>query len=335
NVHSDTFTNWTVISQSTLSNWFTVTDYGADFFGGLNVAPNQVINNAVVTNLISTNFIIAVGDRAPTKQIDYLFTGDYNLSGKTNVYLSFRNIYVQNQNNIASVEYSINGGAIWLPALYMLDGPDILLDSAGNIDASNTFAMVYSDVPNVDAGTPTDGYYGQFIGVKSNLWSTLAPFLSARVNDDEVESKRVEILRLAQADNQPAVRFRMAMAGSFGWYFGIDSFGLYSIASANPPLLGSAPTPSAQTIAVGNTASFAIARPYGLGPLTFQWRHNGTNLPGKTAQNLVLPNLTMSATGSYDVVVTGPGVSVPSPPPAAALPPINPAVFVAGQRDFN
>jgi hypothetical protein len=334
NFHSDAFTNWTVISYNTLTNWFTVTPNGPDFFGALNVAPNQVINNALVTNLISTNFIIAVSDRAPTKQIDYLFTSDYNLSGKTNVYLSFHNIYVQNQNNIASVEYSINAGATWLPALYMLDGPDILFDSAGNIDASNTLATVYSDVPNVDAGTPTDGYYGRYVGVNSNLWSTLAPFLSARVNDDEVESKRAEIIRLAQADNQPAVRFRMAIAGSYGWYFGIDSFGLYSIASANPPLLGSAPTPSAQMVAIGNTASFTVPNPYGLGPLSFQWRQNGTNLPGKTAQKLVLPNLSFSAAGTYDVVVTGPGGSVTSPPPAAVLTPINPAVFVTGQWDF-
>jgi hypothetical protein len=336
NFHSDTFMNWTVVSPSNITNWFAVTPDGTDFLTIFNVAPNQVINHTVVSRLINSNSIIAISDRSSTsqKQIDYLFTSDYNLSGKTDVYLSFHNIYIQNQNNIASVEYSINGGATWLPALYLLDGPDILLDNAGNVDASNTFATGYADVPNVDLNTPANGYYGQYIGVSPNLWSTLAPFISARGDDDQTGSKRVEVIRLAQADNQPAVRFRMAMAGRYAWYFGMDDFGLYSIPSANPPLLASGPTPPAQTVAVGNSATLSIANALGLGPLSYQWRHNGTNMPGKTAQNLVFPNVSLSAAGSYDVVVTGAGGSVTSPPPAAVLTVINPPVFVTGQWDF-
>jgi hypothetical protein len=336
NFHSDTFLDWTVVGPSNITNWLTVTPDGSDFLQIFNVAPNQVIDNAVVTNLISSNSIIAISDRSSTseKQIDYLFTGDYNLSGHANVYLSFHNIYVQNQNNIASVEYSINGGATWLPALYLLDGPDILLDSAANIDASNTFATVYADVPNVDLNTPANGYYGQYIGVSSNLWSTLAPFISARVDDDQTGSKRVEVIRLAQADNQSAVRFRIAMAGTYAWYFGIDDFGLYSITSANPPLLASGPTPAAQTIAMGNSTTLSIASALGLGPFSYQWRQNGTNLPGKTAQSLVFPNVSLAAVGSYDVVVTGAGGTVTSAPPAAVLTVINPPVFVTGQWDF-
>jgi hypothetical protein len=336
NFHSDTFLDWTVVSRSTMSNWFTVTPGGGDFTSIFNVAPNQVINDAVVTNLVSSNSIIAISDRtSPSqKQIDYLFTRDYNLSGKTNVYVSFHNIYIQNQNNIASVEYSINGGATWLPALYLLDRLDILFDNAGNIDASNTFATVHADVPNIDLNSTANGYYGQYIGVKSNLWSTLAPFIGARVDDDQTGSKRVEVIRLAQADNQPAVRFRMALAGRWSWYFGIDDFGIYSITSADPPLLANGPTPATQTVAVGNSTMLVIDSAYGLGPLTYQWRQNGTNLPGKTAQILYFPNVSLSAAGTYDVVVTGAGGSVTSPPPAAVLTVINPPVFVTGQWDF-
>jgi hypothetical protein len=336
NFHSDAFVDWTVVNRNTITNWFTVTPDGGDFQTIFNVAPNQVINNAVVTNLISSNSIIAISDRTSSsqKQIDYLFTGDYSLSGKASVYLSFHNIYIQNQNNIASVEYSINGGATWLPALYLLDGADILRNSAGNIDASNTFATVYGDVPNVDLNSTTDGYYGQYIGVKSNLWSTLAPFIQARGDDDQTGSKRVEIVRLAQADNQPAVRFRMAMAGRYAWYFGIDDFGLYSITSADPPVLSSAPTPAVQSVAVGNSATLSIASALGLGPFTYQWRHDGIDLPGETAQSLIFPNVSISAAGSYDVVVTGAGGAITSPPPAAVLNVVNPPVFVTGQWDF-
>ena len=150
---------------------------GADFLSVINVAPNQVINNALVTNLISDQLHHRRLDRSNNqKQIQYLFTGDYNLSGKNNVYLAFNNIWIQNQDSMAAVEYSINGGATWLPALYMLDGPDILRDNAGNIDASNTFATVYTDVPR--RRHLTGGNYGLFIGVAQNQWASLAPYLS-------------------------------------------------------------------------------------------------------------------------------------------------------------
>ena len=109
------------------------------------------------------------------------------------------------------------------------------------------------------------------------------------------------------------------MAGAYGWYFGIDDFGLYSITSTNPPLLASGPTPTAATVAVGNSATLSIGTALGLGPFTYQWRQNGTNLPGKTAQSLIFHNVSFSAAGTYDVVVTGAGGTITSAPPAAVL----------------
>src|SRR5207249_1802370 len=75
------------------------------------------------------------------------------------------------------------------------------------------------------------GYYGAFIGVTSNRWSGLAPYISRRVDDDPVGSKRVEILAMPLADNQPKVRLRFAHAGANSWYWGVDDVGLYSLPS--------------------------------------------------------------------------------------------------------
>ena len=118
----------------------------------------------------------------------------------------------------------------------MLSGPDILTNLDGSIDALSTLTNVYPSgfegvAQYVDPVT-TDivgGYYGAFIGVASNLWSTLAPFISRRVDDNTSESKRVEIFRLPQADNQSKVRLRFAHAGTDSWYFGVDDVGLYSL----------------------------------------------------------------------------------------------------------
>jgi hypothetical protein len=332
-VTSDAYLDWVVISRARLLN--NIMSTNADFYGVTNVALNQVINGQLVTNLISGNFIWAVSDRVNnTKQIQYLFTRDYDLSGQTNVYLSFHNLYVQNQDSLGSVEYSIDGGATWLPALYMLEGGDILVNSQGQIDASNTLAVAHGDVPDIDAATLGNGHYGRYIGVAQNQWGSLAPYLSARGDDDETGSKRVEVIRLAQADNKPAVRFRFAQVGTWSWYFGIDDFGLYSISSANPPILGS-PSPVTQTVALGNTATFTIGDASGVGPFSYQWRHYGTNLPGKTGQVLGLPVVHASDAGPYEVVVSNMGGSVTSAAPAAVLNVVNPAVFVTGQWDFN
>ena len=67
------------------------------------------------------------------------------------------------------------------------------------------------------------------IGVASNLWGTLGPYISPRAEEDPVASKRVELYRLPLADNQATVRLRFTHAGTDSWYWGIDNVGLYSL----------------------------------------------------------------------------------------------------------
>jgi hypothetical protein len=329
NFHSDSYLDWVVISRSTLSNVWNAIG-GADYISITNVAPNQVVSDALVINLLSNNFILAASSSRPGNQVQTLFTGDYDLTGNTNVYLIFNALYTQNQDSIGSIEYSIDGGTNWLPALYLLDGPDILRDSQGNVDASNTLAFDYSG--NAAERPPPPGNYGAFIGVAQSQWANLGPYLSARFDDDLTGSKRVEVVRLAQADNQPAVRFRIAQAGNNSWYFGIDQFGLYSLTNIAPPMIITQPV--SQTLAIGNGGSFDVGTPIGVGPISFQWRHDGVNLDGKTSSVLVLANVQVADAGSYDVVVTNPGGSATSSPPAL-LTVIDPIVPITGQWDFD
>ena len=83
--------------------------------------------------------------------------------------------------------------------------------------------------------------------MQSNLWSTLGSYISARNDDNPVESKRVEIFRLPAADNQPKIRLRFAHAGTDSWYFGVDNVGLYSITTVSASSMPSkAPRTSGQ-----------------------------------------------------------------------------------------
>ena len=63
----------------------------------------------------------------------------------------------------------------------------------------------------------------------------------------------------------------------------------------------------------GATVTFSVVAT-GTGPLTYQWRFYGTNLPGATGSILSLPNVQLGQSGPYSVVVTdsiGPRLSQP------------------------
>jgi Concanavalin A-like lectin/glucanases superfamily/Glycosyl hydrolases family 2, sugar binding domain/Glycosyl hydrolases family 2/Glycosyl hydrolases family 2, TIM barrel domain/Immunoglobulin domain len=61
-------------------------------------------------------------------------------------------------------------------------------------------------------------------------------------------------------------------------------------------------TPASQTLDVGGTASFS-AQAIG-GNLSYQWDFNGTPMPGATNNTFLLTNVTLSAAGSYSIVVS-------------------------------
>jgi hypothetical protein len=71
-----------------------------------------------------------------------------------------------------------------------------------------------------------------------------------------------------------------------------------------PPLSISA-QPMDQTVAIGQQAAFFVFVD-GAGPIFYQWRHDGVDIPGATSFFLVLPSTTCDADGVYDAVLTNP-----------------------------
>lgn len=90
---------------------------------------------------------------------------------------------------------------------------------------------------------------------------------------------------------------------------------LYSIELSPPPQGPPVITvqPLGQTNLVGMTATFNVTVS-NLATLSYQWWFGGTNLPGATANSLVLSNLTLGQAGNYYVVVTNSSGSVTSSP---------------------
>ncbi len=240
NLDSASYAKWTVVSADrflgsfvTYSNPDNPDGWETDYQRVLSINPLVVKDGQVYGKpLAEGRFAFAnSGYRNGASQVEFLFSPDFNLAGQTNIHLAFHSIWEQNQDSIAAIEYSIDRGQSWLSVAYLLAEADVFyLPDAVTVDAATTLTTVHADVARYfdDEGLEQGGTYGAFIAAPID--ESLAPYIQPRIDDDFVGSKRIELYRLPQADNQSAVRLRFAHAGTDSWYFGIDNVGLYSIA---------------------------------------------------------------------------------------------------------
>lgn len=230
NLHSDSYKGWIVVSQDRLNG------LKSRIFA--NLAPNQFSNGVPVTALSDGNLIYAESDVRSGNQVQFLYTKAYDLSKVANAAVAFSSLYEQNQDSLGSVEYSVDGGATWLPVVYYLDfvdaGGDIRVNPDSTVDAVLTFTE-----PNTDTaywtvnGVQKGGNYGD--GIAAPITQALGRFVVPRANDDPVEGKRLEIYRLPLAGGKLDVRLRFAQLGTGSWYFGVDNLGFYDVPAPVAP----------------------------------------------------------------------------------------------------
>ena len=101
--------------------------------------------------------------------------------------------------------------------------------------------------------------------------------------------------------------------------------------ATNPPAILA--QPQGQTNAVGSTILFAVAAT-GSGTVNYQWRFNGTNLAGATANPLVLASAQLTNSGNYSVMVTNTFGSVTSSVAALLITNAPPAITTPPQSQF-
>jgi hypothetical protein len=291
---SDAYLNWVVIDRNQVflngTNSFAVWEAGDPDGRVTHIAPGQVVNGKVLKaeDLMVGKFMYAESDERSGNQVQVAFTSNYDLTGKSNLWISYHSSYTQNQDSIASTEYSIDGGTNWLPVVYMLqccvDGQDTEADvhrfPDGTVDAVTTLLTF------VDSGAAYGLNYGAFIGAP--ITQALAPYISGRTNDDTVESHRVELYPLPAADNHSQVQFRFMQAGTGSWYWGVDEIGIYSIPPVSSP---------------GNQPSFGAVVRNSDGSLTLAWTGGGTlqSAPAVTGPWQDVPG----ATSPYTLKPTG------------------------------
>src|SRR6267378_3345187 len=155
-LNSAPYAGWVVVDRNRFnSNFLSYSSHTpVSYSRVLSSNPANVVNGQVVTNLATGKFVFATSAWRDGNQVQYLWSPDFNLSGRTNIYVSYHGIWDQNQDSLGAVEYSIDGGSNWQPIVYMLDGPDVLTFTNGAVDAIKTFTNRYADVATyIEPGT--------------------------------------------------------------------------------------------------------------------------------------------------------------------------------------
>src|SRR3954469_15225194 len=75
------------------------------------------------------------------------------------------------------------------------------------------------------------------------------------------------------------------------------------IGACAAPTITKQPSPSTNSVSLGATVSNRITATTTNAPLSNQWRHEGTNLPGRTSVAITLTNVTLSDAGVYTAIV--------------------------------
>ena len=194
----------------------------------------------------------------------------------TNPVIAFASIQKQNQDDINAMEYSVDGGLTWAPIIYYLDGHklasgdtadvQINLDNTVNVNQTLFHEANPGEIPTwTDSSGNVNNTYAS--GIAAPISQALAPFFAPRVNDDNFDGKRIEVVRLPLAAQKSNVRLRLAQIGTCSWYWGVSQIAFYDV----PPSGAKVPTGLPSDLA-RPTMSIAANG----GQVTVTWTGTGT-----------------------------------------------------------
>jgi hypothetical protein len=278
---NDPYLNWCMVNTNTAATLESeiLDNYQAQTINGIPVTDRWMSGNCLFAASDSRARRVSIGgvnqpnDYAP--QIQIAVSAPFNLSTVTNPVLTFSSgVRISGNGEEDGLEYSVDNGTNWLPAIFMFNANRLFYQSDGSYDAVKILTNVWTDVakfPVVQDPTTRDfisaGPLGQKFGdvLKTPISAALAPYIANR--NDTALSRKVEAIRLPAASNKSQVRLRFNHYGSCGWEWAVDNIAFYDIA----------PTVAAQP----RISSIAISN----GQVTVQWINGGTleSTPGLTA----------------------------------------------------
>jgi len=220
-------TGWTDFNFSAdigpdFTTWMVAT--AADLFLQGNSNNNPQGGNRVNVPVYEGNSCYVTSDTWDQVQDEHLLSKRYNLKNVKNVWLTFWSNYMQNQDNIGVLEYSVDGGNLdldrnvkgtWLPLWYSMQSPDDMTYNAdGTVDGATTLRN-----ENLADGTNQPYNYWVF----ARPFSDLGPYFVYGRDDDDRDGKQFLKFPLPAAANQADVVIRWVNMGTNSWFWGIDN----------------------------------------------------------------------------------------------------------------
>ena len=103
---SASYAGWVVVERSRFTSNFVAytTHTSTDYSRVLSFNPANEVNGQVVTNLAEGRFVFATSGYREGNQVQYLWSPDFDLSGRTNIHVSFHSLWEQNQDTFGAVE---------------------------------------------------------------------------------------------------------------------------------------------------------------------------------------------------------------------------------------
>jgi Immunoglobulin domain len=224
--------------------------------------------------------------------------------------------------NAAANQHVFSG--IVLPGVSVLPGQEIFLRWLDINDAGNDHALAIDNLTVSFTGVPPvtnpPAITTQPVGHTSNAGSTAtftveatgsAPLVYQWIKDGNLLFDVGNVAGSA-GPTLTITNLTSANAGSYSVVItndaGAVTSSIVSLVILDPAINQQ---PSSRTNVIGDTANF-FASAAGAAPLSYQWRHNGADIPNATTATLNVANVQAADQGSYQIVVSNPSGSVTS-----------------------
>ncbi len=220
---------------------------------------------------------------------------------------------------------SVVQGNVYAP----FDGTSVLAFNSGQNPPNGVVSQMFATTPGTEysltfaAGVLAFNTSEQRIQVTLQGATTLQSRSISMIGDASGKVKWSSYTYLFTADSTlTRVTFRDVSPTSLNLDATLDKV---QITAQNAPVITAQPVN--QAVLAGASASFSVTAT-GQAPLSYQWRFNGSPIPGATSSTLNLANAQTGAAGNYDVVVSNTAGSVGSS--VAVLTVLEAGVFANG-----
>ena len=153
----------------------------------------------------------------------------------------------------------------------------------------------------MEFGYRLGSYSAQDFDVNSGSWTLIKKFANSGYDNGNGNTwTKYSATVNTGSSTQVTIGYKLGSSGGAGPTVGWDTFRIDSSGCTAPSITTQ---PTSQTKSVGQSVTFTVVAS-GTAPLSYQWRKNGSNIPGATSSSYTIASVQTSDAGNYDCVVS-------------------------------